>query len=241
LRACKAQSCPYPVRMAQRKRSRMTREFLEQLERVRIEIETLAHNAGLTPTALAKKAGVQPSTVNKVLNRQRPVKHLPKESTLTKLRVAAGSTQHHNGSRRSNVATRLETPAPSRIPAWDLPIRAARNDRGALMFKQSGNFGYTRRPGSLSDISEAYAIRFVDDSMSPRYEPGWVGHVNPTLPPVPGRDVVIRLTDDSAVIGTLQQDTGSSYVLRQFNRPELLAILKANAKAIHRVVGSDQD
>jgi phage repressor protein C with HTH and peptisase S24 domain len=218
----------------------MNRDFLEQLEKVRLEIETLARDAGLTPTALAKKAGVQPSTVNKVLNRQRPINHLPKESTLKKLRVAAASTPHHNG-RNANVVTHLETPAQRRGPAWDLPIRAARNDKGALMFKQSGNFGYARRPGSLADISEAYAIRFVDDSMSPRYEPGWVGHVNPTLPPVPGRDVVIRLTDDSAVIGTLQQDTGSSYVLRQFNRPELVAILKANTKVIHRVVGSDQD
>lgn len=109
------------------------------------------------------------------------------------------------------------------------------------MFKSVGNYGLARRPGSLTDVVESYAIRFVDDANSPRYEAGWIGHVDPTFPIVMGRDYVVRLKDDSGVVGTLRQDTPSSYVLSQFNRSEQVAILKENVKTIHRIVGSDQD
>lgn len=109
------------------------------------------------------------------------------------------------------------------------------------MFKKSGHYGLARRPGTLTDISDGYAVRILDDAHSPRYEPGWLAHVNPTLPLVAGKDVIVRLQDNTGVVGTLVSETPSSLLLSQFNRDEQLALLKTNIKSAHRIVGSDQE
>ena len=38
---------------------------------------------------------------------------------------------------------------------------------------------------------DPYALYMVGRSMSPRYEPGWLLHINPGRPPISGRDIVI--------------------------------------------------
>ncbi len=65
-----------------------------------------------------------------------------------------------------------------------IPIRsAARGGGDQEMFLEDGPIGYTPRPANLGGVRSAYAIYMVGDSMEPRYQPGWLLHVNPFKPP----------------------------------------------------------
>lgn len=64
---------------------------LEELEREaqRLEIEATAKLCLMTPSELARKADMAPSTLNRPLNRDKPAKHLVTARTLMKMRAAA--------------------------------------------------------------------------------------------------------------------------------------------------------
>ncbi len=109
------------------------------------------------------------------------------------------------------------------------------------MFLEDGPIGYTARPANLSNVREAYALYMVGDSMEPRYEQGWLLHINPFKPPVRGRDVVVYKTNQAVLIKQFVGWEGESLVVRQLNPPELLRIPKSELKECHLVVGSDQE
>ena len=58
-------------------------------------------------------------------------------------------------------------------------------------FSKTGRSATRRGPANLGGVRAAYAIYMVGDSMEPRYEQGWLLHVNPFKPPTRGRDVVV--------------------------------------------------
>jgi hypothetical protein len=69
--------------------------------------------------------------------------------------------------------------------------RSASRGGDQEMFFEDGAIDYTPRPADLEGVRAAYAIYMVGDSMEPRYEPGWLLHVNPFKPATRGRDVVV--------------------------------------------------
>ena len=60
----------------------------------------------------------------------------------------------------------------------------------------------------------------VGDSMEPRYEQGWLLHVNPFKPPTRGRDVVVYKQGQVVLIKQFVGWDGDALVLRQLNPPE---------------------
>src|SRR5262249_8296584 len=134
------------------------------------------------------------------------------------------------------------TPAsPSRGPDL-IPIRsAARGGTDQAMFLEDGPIGYTPRPANLGGVRAAYAIYMVGDSMEPRYEPGWLLHVNPFKPPVRGRDVVVYKHGQAVLIKTFIGWEGDTLVLRQLNPPDTLRIPRDEVNECHLVVGADQE
>ena len=82
--------------------------------------------------------------------------------------------------------------------------------------------GYTPRPANLGGVRAAYAIYMVGDSMQPRYEQGWLLHVNPFKPPTRGRDVVVYKQGQIVLIKQFVGWEGDALVLRQFNPPDTL-------------------
>ena len=82
-----------------------------------------------------------------------------------------------------------------------IPIRSAARGGGEQeMFLGDGPIGYTPRPANLAGVRDAYAIYMIGDSMEPRYEQGWLLHVNPFKPPTRGRDIVLYKTNDAVLI-----------------------------------------
>ena len=143
------------------------------------------------------------------------------------LGVAVLLRGHHPGSTRS---------------ADVIPIRSAgRGGTDQAMFLEDGPIGYTSRPSNLSGVRAAYAIYMVGDSMEPRYEPGWLLHVNPFKPPTRGRDVVVYKQGQAVLIKQFVGWEGDTLVLRQLNPPDNLRIPRAEVQECHLIVGTDQE
>ena len=77
--------------------------------------------------------------------------------------------------------------------------------------------------------------------MEPRYEPGWLLHVNPFKPPIRGRDVVVYKQDNAVLIKQFVSWEGDTLVLRQLNPADTLRIPRAEVRECHLVVGADQE
>ncbi len=123
-----------------------------------------------------------------------------------------------------------------------IPIRSAgRGGADQAMFLEDGPIGYTSRPSNLSGVRAAYAIYMVGDSMEPRYEPGWLLHVNPFKPPTRGRDVVVYKQGQAVLIKQFVGWEGDTLVLRQLNPPDTLRIPRGEVEECHLVVGADQE
>jgi phage repressor protein C with HTH and peptisase S24 domain len=126
--------------------------------------------------------------------------------------------------------------------AEPIPIRSvARGGGDQEMFLQDEPIGNTPRPANLSGVRGAYAIYMVGDCMEPRYEQGWLLHVNPFKPPTRGRDVVVFKAGQAVLIKQFVRWDADTLVLRQLNPPEELRVPRDEVIECHLVVGVDQE
>ena len=119
-----------------------------------------------------------------------------------------------------------------------IPVRSA--GRGGIeqeMFLQDGPIDYIRRPPSLAQVKDAYAIYVVGDSMQPRFRPGQLLHVNPFKPPQPGNGVVVTKTNGAVLIKEFVRQDGRGIHLRQYNPADTLSYPTEEVTAVHTVVG----
>jgi phage repressor protein C with HTH and peptisase S24 domain len=81
----------------------------------------------------------------------------------------------------------------------------------------------------------------VGDSMEPRYEQGWLLHVNPFKPPTRGRDVVVYKKDQTVLIKQFVGWNDDALMLRQLNPEATLRIPRDELAECHLIVGVDQE
>lgn len=207
-----------------------------------------------TQADLARHLRLAPSAVSRMLKGERQMKQLETVqiagflgvSPDEVLRHAVADTAPHPAvdlPRAGRGRPRLVPPISNGGRAPDvIPIRSAgRGGTDQAMFLEDGPIGYTSRPSNLSGVRAAYAIYMVGDSMEPRYEPGWLLHVNPFKPPTRGRDVVVYKKGQAVLIKQFIGWEGETLVLRQLNPPETLRIPRADVLECHLVVGTDQE
>jgi phage repressor protein C with HTH and peptisase S24 domain len=77
--------------------------------------------------------------------------------------------------------------------------------------------------------------------MEPRYDPGWLLHVNPFKPPIRGRDVVVHRKDKSVLIRQFVGWDSDALVLRQLHPARELKIPRDDVAECHLIVGVDQE
>jgi phage repressor protein C with HTH and peptisase S24 domain len=205
--------------------------------------------AGQTQADLARHLGLAPSAVSRMLRGERQMKLL--EAVL----VAAflGVTQDEVLRRAGDESVPPPEPArrgrPPRQPSAyatprqeAMPIKSAARGGGEQhMFLEDGPIGYTPRPANLAGVRDAYAIYMIGDSMQPRYEQGWLLHVNPFKPPTRGRDVVVYKKDQAVLIKQFISWNDDALVLRQLNPEDTLRIPRDEVAECHLVVGVDQE
>jgi transcriptional regulator with XRE-family HTH domain len=211
---------------------------------------------------LARHLRLAPSAVSRMLKGERQMKLLEAVQVADFLGVPQEEVLHHAGAAadppprpepprrgrppRPTLTERSPRPIPPGVstPARGdaIPIRsAARGGGEQAMFLGDGPIGYTPRPTNLAGVRDAYAIYMIGDSMEPRYEQGWLLHVNPFKPPTRGRDIVLYKTNDAVLIKQFVRWDGDVLVLRQLNPPIELRIPREEVRDCHLVVGVDQE
>jgi phage repressor protein C with HTH and peptisase S24 domain len=204
--------------------------------------------AGATQADLARHLGLAPSAVSRVLKGERQVKALEAVQIAAFLGVPAEEVLRHAGEEAAGEPGRRMRP--SRAAPFEaamsrgdsIPIKSAGRGGGEQqMFLEDGPIGYTPRPANLGGVRGAYAIYMVGDSMEPRYQQGWLLHVNPFKPPTRGRDVVVYKTGQAVLIKQFVGWHGEVLVLRQLNPEAELRIPRDEVVECHLVVGVDQE
>ena len=215
---------------------------------------------GATQADLERQLRLAPSAVSRMMKGERRMNQLETVQIAQFLGVTPDEVLRHSiestapppaadtprpgrGRPRSTGPAAAVGPSPPMVRVPDqIPIRsAARGGGDQEMFLEDGPIGYTPRPASLVGVRSAYAIYMVGDSMEPRYEPGWLLHVNPFKPPTRGRDVVVYKEDNAVLIKQFVSWEGDTLVLRQLNPPETLRIRRDQVRECHLVVGADQE
>jgi phage repressor protein C with HTH and peptisase S24 domain len=208
--------------------------------------------SGATQADLARHLRLAPSAVSRMLKGERQMKQLETVQIAGFLGISPEEVLRHAVDNAASAAAadvprpgRGRPPSPS-TPAAPraadmIPIRSGgRGGTDQQMFLQDG-VGYTSRPANLNGVREAYAIYMVGDSMEPRYEQGWLLHVNPFKPPRRGRDVVVYREGEIVLIKQFVGWEGDALVLRQLNPPDTLRIPRVEVRECHLVVGADQE
>jgi phage repressor protein C with HTH and peptisase S24 domain len=204
--------------------------------------------AGATQADLARHLALAPSAVSRMLRGERQMKLLEAVQTAQFLGVTQDEVLRHAGEEsatppepgRRGRPPRSSSPTMPRQEA--MPIRSAGRGGGEQrMFLEDGPIGYTPRPANLAGVRDAYAIYMVGDSMQPRYEAGWLLHINPFKPPTRGRDVVVYKKDQAVLIKQFVGWNDDTLVLRQLNPEETLRIPRGEVAECHLVVGVDQE
>jgi phage repressor protein C with HTH and peptisase S24 domain len=213
--------------------------------------------AGVSQADLARHLRLAPSAVSRMLKGERQMKLLEAVQIAAFLGVSQEEVLRHAGETGTPAASSAPAARPGRprgtgrhglgsVPprARDdpMPIRsAARGGVDQEMFLEDGPIGYTPRPANLGGVRGAYAIYMVGNSMQPRYEPGWLLHVNPFKPPTRGRDVVVYKKGQAVLIKQFVGWEGDGLVLRQLNPPDTLRVPRTEVVECHLVVGVDQE
>src|SRR5487761_1688471 len=214
--------------------------FQQALERV-----------GASQADLARALQLAPSAVSRMLRGERQMKPVEQAKIVAFLGVSPEEVLNHltgtpppaslaEAPRRGRGRPPAAGSGPGQI-GDRIPIRSGgRGGNDQEMFLQD-EVGYTPRPANLGGVRAAYAIYMVGDSMQPRYEQGWLLHVNPFKPPTRGRDVVVYKQGQIVLIKQFVGWEGDALVLRQFNPPDTLRIPRAEVRECHLVVGADQE
>ena len=209
--------------------------------------------AGVSQADLARHLRLAPSAISRMVKGERQMKLLEAVQVAAFLGVSQDEVLRHAGAGsepapRTEPARRGRPPRASAVVAATpsrsepIPIRsAARGGSDQEMFLEDGPIGYTPRPANLGGIRGAYAIYMVGDSMEPRYEQGWLLHVNPFKPPIRGRDIVVYKKTQAVLIKQFVRWEGDDLVLRQLNPPEDLRVPRGDILECHLVVGVDQE
>jgi len=212
--------------------------------------------AGMSQADLARHLGLAPSAISRMLKGERQMKLLEAVQIAAFLGISQDDVLRHAGANTEAAGPagatmaqggRRGRPPRALAPAFTpraepIPIRsAARGGGDQEMFLADGPIGYTARPANLGGVRGAYAIYMVGDSMEPRYEQGWLLHVNPFKPPTRGRDVVVYKTGQAVLIKQFVRWDGDALVLHQLNPPGDLRIPRDGVLECHLVVGVDQE
>jgi phage repressor protein C with HTH and peptisase S24 domain len=202
---------------------------------------------GASQADLARHLRLAPSAVSRMLKGERQMKQLETVQIAGFLGISPEEVLRHavEGPVSLPLAdaprpSRGRPPSVSSATGDRIPIRSA--GRGGTEQEMFADLGYTPRPSNLAGVREAYAIYMVGDSMEPRYEQGWLLHVNPFKPPRRGQDVVVRrqgeIVGDAVLVKQFVGWEGDTLVLRQFNPPDTLHIPRDEVRECHLIVGA---
>jgi phage repressor protein C with HTH and peptisase S24 domain len=194
-------------------------------------LDRLAERAGLSPSGLARRAGLDPTTFNKskrVTSDGR--ERWPSTESLAKALAASGSS----------IDIFVQLIGDGSRSGQSVPLL------GLAQAGHTGHFdehGYPAGKGwdevALSSAAEdhAYALEISGDAMRPVYRDGDVVVVSPGTPVRRGDRVVVKTGDGELLIRELKRRTGKTLELASLNHGDAEQTLSADDVAwIARIV-----
>jgi len=223
----------------------MSNVFESQRELQKRWVRTALDKLRLTPTELARRIGVVPSTLNRYLNSPQASNFLSKRTIQAIASVADIDTPDflfRNGRARAAASRTPLQAAP--VPPFssgekDLPVLGhARAGQGALFMDNGQAQSYIERPWFLVGVSKAYAVYVNDESMEPVYRHGETLYIDPSRPVRRGDDVVVQLGSDEAYIKRLVSITDDLVRCEQYNPAQTINFPRNEVTAIHLVAAA---
>ena len=176
-------------------------------------IDRLAASAGLSPSGLARKSGLDPTTFNKSKRIAADGRtRWPSTESVAKALAATGTT--------IDTFVQLIEEAGRSAVKKTLPLIGSAQAGKAGHFDGSGvpigeDWDEIRFP-AIND-QHAYALEVSGDSMAPAYPDGTIIIVSPAASIRRGDRVVVKTTGDAVTIGELKRRTARSVELRSID------------------------
>jgi len=174
-------------------------------------MDRLAARAKLTPSGLAKKSGLDPTTFNKskrITPEGRP--RWPSTESVAKALAATGVS----------VDTFVSLITDHAGAAQAVPLIGFA-EAGAGGYFDDGGFpvgkGWDEIAFPAVNDEHAYALEISGDSMKPAYRDGDVIVVSPAAPVRKGDRVVVKTKDDEVMVKELKRKSGKSIELKSLN------------------------
>ncbi len=208
-------------------------------------LDTLAAEYGLSPSGLAKRAGLDPTTFNPSKRRMPDGRaRWPSTESLAKVLDATGASL--------DAFTALVTGARA-LPAGGRATPAAARRVPLIGFAQAGGEGFFDDGGypvgggwdevTLPEIADpnAYALEISGESMEPVFRDGDVVIVSPAAPIRRGDRVVVRTSEGEVMAKQLARRSARRVELRSLNpvHPDRSLDL-GEVSWVHRIVWASQ-
>jgi phage repressor protein C with HTH and peptisase S24 domain len=178
-------------------------------------IDALAKHYGLSPSGLAKRAGLDPTSFNKskrITGEGRP--RWPTTESIAKVLQATGASFDEFS------ALVAAPPRSGNAAAQPIPLIGL-TKAGSGGFFDDGGFpvggGWDQIRFPRVDDDNAYALEVTGDSMEPLYREGDILIVSPNAAPRKGDRVVLRTTDGEVMAKILLKRTTRTVELVSFN------------------------
>ena len=204
-------------------------------EQIWTALDRLAERAGLSPSGLARRAGLDPTTFNKskrvtAEGRER----WPSTESVAKALTATGQSID------AFVLMIGDGPRPTQ----SVPLLALAQAGDGGHFDDRGlpaGKGWDEVSLPAGDDINAFALEISGDALEPAYRDGDVILVSPATPIRRGDRVVVKTREGAVIVGELKRRTAKTLELRAFNPPRADQTLAAASVAwIARIVWARQ-
>ena len=176
-------------------------------------LDRLAATAGLSPSGLARKSGLDPTTFNRSKRITADGRaRWPSTESVAKALAATGTTidtfvQLIEDAGRSTVKKTVP------LIGWAQAGKAGHFDGSGIPIGE----GWDEIRFPAIDDEHAYALEVSGDSMAPAYPDGTIVVVSPAASVRRGDRVVIKSTDGAVTIGELERRTARGVELRSID------------------------
>ena len=221
---------------------------------------------GKTQTGLAAALGLDPSRVTEIIKGDRQIKSSEVASLAAYLEMTVADVMaaidgrpppapmatamvggfaeppaHPGTLAASPILPVLYPPGRPDVPVW---ASAQAGDDGAIVLTPDP-IDYIHRSDRMRGVKNPFAFYVVGTSMSPAIEHGTQVVINPSLPPMAGRDHVFiqDLPDGTmkAMVKRLVRSTERSWRVRQFNELKDFDLLRSIWSKAYRITEKRED
>lgn len=211
-------------------------------QKIRHALET---TPGLTQRGLARRMGLNPAAVNRMLYGRRNImaEEIPVIESYLGISLDVGLTQNRpeqeyrqgassppKGFSDAPPARELEDSVASYVPVRAAPLLAP--DAPAMP-----PIGWALRHPAQLGVRNAFAFYVPSDDMEPRYFRGELLYLHPHRPPETARDCVLALADGTTIVRRIAGTGAKCLRVLQFNPVLEKDILEKDIAAVYAVVG----